>query len=43
MTDLDQRLAIREKALRAKFTAMEAALQSAQSQSQWLSGQLAAL
>lgn len=43
MTDLDQRLAIREKSLRAKFTAMEAALQSTQSQSQWLTGQLAAL
>jgi flagellar hook-associated protein 2 len=43
MADLDQRLALRETALRAKFTAMETALQSAQSQSQWLSGQLAAL
>jgi flagellar hook-associated protein 2 len=43
MADLDQRLAIREKALRAKFTAMETALSAAQSQSQWLSGQLSAL
>lgn len=37
------RLDMREKAMRAKFTAMETALQASQSQGQWLSAQLAGL
>jgi flagellar hook-associated protein 2 len=41
--DLDVRLAQREKALRAQFTALETALQQAQAQSSWLAGQIAAL
>lgn len=43
MADLDRRLALREKSLRAQFTAMETALSAAQSQSSWLSGQLSRL
>lgn len=42
-TEIDQRLALRERSLRAQFTAMETALQAAQSQGQWLAGQLANL
>jgi flagellar hook-associated protein 2 len=41
--EMDTRLALREKSLRAQFTAMETALQRAQAQGSWLSGQLAAL
>jgi len=41
--EMDTRLALREKALRAQFTAMEMALQQSQAQGSWLSGQLAAL
>jgi flagellar hook-associated protein 2 len=41
--DLDTRLALRERALRAQFTAMESALAAAQAQGNWLQGQLAAL
>ena len=43
MASMDQRLELREQALRAQFTAMEAALAASQSQGQWLAGQLAAL
>jgi flagellar hook-associated protein 2 len=41
--DLDVRLDEREKALRAKFTAMETALSQAQQQGNWLAGQLSGL
>jgi len=41
--DMNVRLTDKEKQLRAQFTAMETALSKAQSQGQWLSGQLAAL
>jgi flagellar hook-associated protein 2 len=43
MSELDRRLATKERQLRAQFTAMESALNAAQSQGQWLQGQLAAL
>lgn len=43
MTSMDIRLDLREKALRAQFTAMEKALAQSQSQGAWLSGQLSAL
>lgn len=43
MEAMDQRLALREKTLRAQFTAMESALAASQSQGAWLAGQLAAL
>ena len=39
----DVRLADKETALRAQYTAMETAMQQAQSQGQWLSGQVAGL
>ena len=39
----DDRLALREIALRRQFTAMEKALGSAQQQGQWLAGQIAGL
>jgi flagellar hook-associated protein 2 len=39
----DQRLAIRQQTLQAKFVAMETALSQAQSQSDWLSGEIAKL
>lgn len=42
-SDMDIRLAQKEEALRRQFTAMESAIQAAQSQGQWLSGQLASL
>lgn len=42
-SDMDVRLAQKEEALRRQFTAMESAIQAAQSQGQWLSGQLASL
>jgi len=43
MADMDDRLALKETALRAQFTAMETALSQSQTQSSWLSGQLASL
>jgi flagellar hook-associated protein 2 len=43
IAQMDQRLSLRETALRAKFTAMETALSQVKSQGSWLSGQLAAL
>jgi len=43
MADMDDRLALREQTLRAQFSAMEAALSQSQTQSAWLSGQLASL
>lgn len=43
MADMDDRLALRERTLRAQFAAMEAALSKSQTQSAWLSGQLASL
>ena len=41
--DWDLRLAAKEKALRAQYTRMETALSRAQSQGQWLSGQISRL
>ena len=41
--DMDVRLATREQALKAQFTAMETALSQAQSQSSWLTSQIAQL
>jgi flagellar hook-associated protein 2 len=43
MSDMDDRLALRERTLRAQFAAMESALAQSQQQSSWLSGQLAGL
>lgn len=43
MADMDDRLALKEQTLRAQFTAMETALSQSQTQSSWLSGQLASL
>jgi flagellar hook-associated protein 2 len=43
MTAMDVRLATREQTLRAQFTQMETALSQLQSQSSWLSGQIAGL
>lgn len=43
MTDLNSRLNQREARLKAQFAAMESALQSAQTQQSWLSGQLSSL
>ncbi|HEU4700886.1 MAG TPA: flagellar filament capping protein FliD [Conexibacter sp.] len=43
MADMDDRLALKEQTLRAQFAAMEAALGQSQTQSSWLSGQLASL
>ena len=43
MAAVDTRLALREKTLRAQFTALEAALAQNQAQGQWLSAQLAQL
>ena len=42
-SDMDIRLAQKEEALRRQFTAMESAMQAAQSQGQWLAGQIASL
>jgi len=41
--DMEKRLATKEKRLLAQFAAMESALQASQTQSAWLSGQLAGL
>jgi len=41
--DMDVRLATREQALKAQFTAMETALSAAQSQSAWLTSQINSL
>lgn len=43
MADMDDRLELRERTLRAQFAAMESALAQSQQQSSWLSGQLAGL
>jgi flagellar hook-associated protein 2 len=43
MADMDDRLALKEQTLRAQFSAMETALSQSQTQSAWLSGQLASL
>jgi flagellar hook-associated protein 2 len=43
MTQMDQRLALRERSLTAMFTALEVAMAKSQAQGQWLSGQLAQL
>ena len=43
MAAMDERLALRERTLRAQFAAMEGALSRSQTQSSWLSGQLASL
>lgn len=43
MADMDDRLALKERSLRARFTAMEAALAQSQAQGSWLAGQLASL
>lgn len=43
MADMDERLAIKEQSLRARFTAMESALAQSQAQGSWLSGQLSSL
>jgi len=43
MSDMDDRLALKETSLRAQFTAMETALSQSQTQGNWLSGQLASL
>jgi flagellar hook-associated protein 2 len=40
MTEMDQRLALKESRLKAQFAAMEAALAQSQSQGQWLTGQI---
>ena len=40
---MDQTLAAKQEGLKRQFAAMEAAMQSSQSQGQWLSGQLNAL
>ncbi|HEY1370790.1 MAG TPA: flagellar filament capping protein FliD [Gaiellaceae bacterium] len=42
-SDWDQRLALKEQQYRAQFTALETALSQAQTQGQWLSGQIASL
>jgi flagellar hook-associated protein 2 len=43
MAEMDDRLALKEQGLRAQFSAMETALSQSQTQSAWLSGQLASL
>jgi flagellar hook-associated protein 2 len=43
LDDMDRRLALRQAALKAKFTAMETALSQSQSQGSWLAGQIAGL
>ena len=43
MAAIDQRLSVREAALRQQFTALESALSQTQSQGAWLSAQLAQL
>ena len=43
LAQMDQRLQSKEDLLRTQFTAMEQALAQSQSQSQWLSGQIAGL
>jgi flagellar hook-associated protein 2 len=43
MSQIDTRLALREKTLRAQFTALETALSQSQTQGAWLSAQLAQL
>jgi flagellar hook-associated protein 2 len=43
ISNLDDRLALREKTLRAQFTSLETALQTNQAHGTWLSGQIASL
>lgn len=43
MASMDRRLALREASLQRQFTALEVALQRSQTQSEWLTGQLAGL
>jgi flagellar hook-associated protein 2 len=43
MTQMDARLDLRQRSLQAQFTALEVAMSKSQTQSQWLSGQLAGL
>jgi flagellar hook-associated protein 2 len=43
MAQMDQRLSVKERALQAQFAALEVAMSKSQSQSAWLTGQLAAL
>jgi flagellar hook-associated protein 2 len=43
ISDWDDRLAVRQAALKAQFSAMEVALSALQSQSSWLAGQIASL
>lgn len=43
MRMMDTRLALRERSLQSMFTALEVAMSKSQQQSQWLTGQLAAL
>ncbi len=43
ITEWDQRLELREERLRAQFGSLEKALSAAQSQGQWLAGQIASL
>ena len=43
MAQMDTRLELRQKALQAQFTALEVAMSKSQTQSAWLSGQLAGL
>lgn len=43
LTDFDRRLSLKEKRLRAQFTALETALNGSQSQTAWLQGQIAGL
>lgn len=43
IADWDQRLALKQQALQAQFTAMETALAQSQAQGQWLTGQIAGL
>lgn len=43
MAQMDERLAVKEKALNRQFAALEVAMSKSQSQSAWLTGQLAGL
>ncbi|MDO8184478.1 flagellar filament capping protein FliD [Conexibacter sp. JD483] len=43
MAQMDARLDLRQRSLQAQFTALEVAMSKSQTQSQWLSGQLAGL
>ncbi|MDO8211426.1 flagellar filament capping protein FliD [Conexibacter sp. CPCC 206217] len=43
MSQMDQRLSVKQRALEAQFAALEVAMSKSQTQSQWLTGQLAGL